>query len=493
MQYKTRLLLLIFFISFGIHSDNFKFNTINNHGSVGLINMPSARFYDGSSIGLTLYRGDPDQKISLSLMPFDWLEASVFYTSIAGMEYGNGFKQNYKDKGFNIKFRIKQEGNFPALAIGANDFAGTGLFSSEYIVATQGFGNTDFTFGLGWGELNGKNHFRNPFIYLSQDFEFRSPNFGLGGELNDVFFKGKNISFFGGIVHAFSDNYLLKIEYDSTKVPGNIKYNLKSKPISISLESIKSQRFNYSISYEKDNSLNFKISLKDNFLQYDPQKYKRKNLREKNKLKKLRYILNANNIGVNSISQDENMIFVEVTENSYKSLSKIRENIDYAKDDAGLLEEVIVSYKTAGLTGMIDSAFKKNDDKYFQVYNKQDKVQLFSTNKFSIYPFLASREEFFKASLLLESNTELILREDLFISANLKYSLINNFDDLSIPPKDTYPNQVRSDIKEYLKNFNGRPLLGRLQLDYFKSIESNHFQFTAGILEDMFSGIGENT
>ena len=106
-------------------------------------------------------------------MPFDWLEASVFYTSIAGMEYGNGFKQNYKDKGFNIKFRIKQEGNFPALAIGANDFAGTGLFSSEFIVATQGFGNTDFT--LPWlGELNGKNHFRNPFIYLSQDFEFRS-------------------------------------------------------------------------------------------------------------------------------------------------------------------------------------------------------------------------------------------------------------------------------------------------------------------------------
>ena len=29
------------------------------------------------------------------------------------------------------------------------------------------------------------------------------------------------------------------------------------------------------------------------------------------------------------------------------------------QDDAGLLEEVIVSYKTAGLTGMIDSAFKK--------------------------------------------------------------------------------------------------------------------------------------
>ena len=80
-------------------------------------------------------------------------------------------------------------------------FAGTGLFSSEYIVATQGFGNTDFTFGLGWGELNGKNHFRNPFIYLSQDFEFRSPNFGLGGELNDVFLKEK-------IFHSLEESYM---------------------------------------------------------------------------------------------------------------------------------------------------------------------------------------------------------------------------------------------------------------------------------------------
>ena len=30
----------------------------------------------------------------------------------------------------------------------------------------------------------------------------------------------------------------------------------------------------------------------------------------------------------------------------------------------------------------------------------------------------------------------------------------DNFDDLTIPPKDTYPAQVRSDIKDYLRNID---------------------------------------
>ena len=42
--------------------------------------MPTARFYDESSFGLTIYDGTPDQKITLSSYPYDWLEASFFYT-----------------------------------------------------------------------------------------------------------------------------------------------------------------------------------------------------------------------------------------------------------------------------------------------------------------------------------------------------------------------------------------------------------------------------
>ena len=47
---EVRNYLLIFsifiFTSEDLYSDSFKYNSFNNHGVIGLINMPSARFYD---------------------------------------------------------------------------------------------------------------------------------------------------------------------------------------------------------------------------------------------------------------------------------------------------------------------------------------------------------------------------------------------------------------------------------------------------------------
>ena len=42
--------------------------------------MPTARFYDEMAHGITVYDGTPDQKITLTSNPYDWLEA--FYTNI---------------------------------------------------------------------------------------------------------------------------------------------------------------------------------------------------------------------------------------------------------------------------------------------------------------------------------------------------------------------------------------------------------------------------
>ena len=78
-----------------------------------------------------------------------------------------------------------------------------------------------------------------------------------------------------------------------------------------------------------------------------------------------------------------------------------------------------------------------------------------------------------------------------FFSSNLKYSLADNFDDLIYPPVDTYPAQVRSDVKEYLKNFDQGVIIGRAQFDYHLSPKkNNHIMLSAGILEEMFSGFG---
>ena len=152
--------------------------------------MPTARFYDESSFGFTIYDGNPDQKITMTSFAFDWLEASFFYTNIQNRPYcGNVFdpvcSQYYKDKGFNFKLRLKEEGVWPALAIGINDIAGTGFYSSEYIVGSYGINNTDIHFGLGWGQLDGSSHaIENPLGKINDGFYDRPEDLeDQGGQL----------------------------------------------------------------------------------------------------------------------------------------------------------------------------------------------------------------------------------------------------------------------------------------------------------------------
>ena len=181
---------LAFFIFFSLagftRADSFENIFYNNHGVVGLINTPTARFYDEEVHGVTIYDGTPDQKITLTSSPYDWLEASFFYTNLQGVKYPGYEFQDYKDKGFNFKVRLKKEGILPAIAIGMYDFAGTGKYSSEYIVSSYGINNIDFHFGLGWGQLDGSyNNFKNPLINISDQFKTRPLGGGeTGGGLN---------------------------------------------------------------------------------------------------------------------------------------------------------------------------------------------------------------------------------------------------------------------------------------------------------------------
>ena len=135
------------------------------------------------------------------------------------------------------------------------------------------------------------------------------------------------------------------------------------------------------------------------------------------------------------------------------------------------------------------------DDKFEKrskvIYQREKTRNLSSSTGIKLRPFLASREEFFKGSLLIENNTEYIIKDNFLFHANLKYSLIDNMDDLTIPPLDTYPAQVRSDVKEYLRNIDEGILIGRAQFDFYKTLARNHhMMLSGGILEDMFYGYG---
>ncbi len=50
----------------------------------------------------------------------------------------------------------------PAIALGINDAAGTGVYSGEYVVASKQFGALDTTLGMGWGRLGSTDCFAIP-------------------------------------------------------------------------------------------------------------------------------------------------------------------------------------------------------------------------------------------------------------------------------------------------------------------------------------------
>ncbi len=460
--------------------------------------MPTARFFDSSVHGITIYDGSPDQKITFTSNPYDWLEASFFYTNIQGKPYpGSGFSQDYKDKGFNFKLRLKEEGIFPAVALGINDIAGTGLYGSEYLVGSYGIGKLDMHFGIGWGAYNGsKYNFKNPLGYLDNRFNNRQKaEDGLGdtGSFQPGrYFSDEKSSPFFGISYLLKDNLLLKFEHDTTLTTGEIEYEIPNNQYSFGLDFISKRNFNLGLSFERGNTVSFRFSYKNNPLaslkkySYEPAKVKT----DADDYKKLIKNLENNGIGVNKIIETSKSLGLELTQSIHPNLDVIEEIILAASIDSGIEKEIKTDLKIADLMVIseIDDSLI-NDSRL--IYERKKTSNFTYSNNFVLRPFLASREEFFKGAILFENDVEYIIRDNLFFSSNIKYSLADNFDDLRFPPIDVFPAQVRSDIKEYLKRIDDGIKIGRAQFDYhITPRKNNHIMITAGILEEMFSGAG---
>jgi hypothetical protein len=488
------------FLIFSIYSngDSFQYNTYNNHGIVGLINTPTARFFDEAVHGLTFHDGTPDQKITLTSNPYEWLEASFFYTNIQGLPYPGFEFQDYKDKGFNVKLRLKEQDIFPAVAVGIMDIAGTGYYSSEYVVTSYAINNIDMHYGFGWGTLNGStDQFKNPLGYINDGFNVRPSDTeninSLGGEFDTSrYFSGEKISSFYGASISLNTKILLKIEKDTTLTTGLIEYEKPKSDYSIGIDYSVNENFVIGLSFERGNFASVRFSYKNNPKKsYSKYVYEKAEVNE-NDSKYLKLIKNLENngIGVNKIVEKANSIGLELTQFTHPNLQIVEEIIYESSRDANINKDIKKNLKIVNLDAVteFDSSFEENSKLIYQ-RNKSSKFN--NSTQIKLRPFIASREEFFKGAVLVENNSEYVIRDNFLFHANLKYSLADNFDDLRFPPTDIYLAQVRSDVKEYLKKMDEGILIGRAQFDYFYTpFKNHHLMFTAGILEDMFSGYG---
>ena len=355
MKFFIKLNLIIILLLFNIYtkSDSFQYNQFNNHGVVGLINIPTARFYDEAVHGITLYDGTPDQKITLTSNPYDWLEASFFYTNIQGKPWV-GFDQDYKDKGFNVKLRIKEQGSLPAIAIGIMDIAGTGFYSSEYIVTSYGLDNIDMHYGIGWGTLNGsQDAIKNPLSYLNDNFKNRPTGFAdQGGQLQPSrYFSGKTASPFFGASYSLNKKLLFKIEKDTTLTSGMMPYEKAKTEYSFGFDYSLNENFVLGFSYERGNFTSLRFVYKNNpkttFTKYEYQGEKNNNNKEK--YNSLITNLERNGVGVNKIIENANSIGLELTQFTHPNIQLVEGIIQKAAIDAGIKKDIKKNIKTANL------------------------------------------------------------------------------------------------------------------------------------------------
>ncbi len=184
----------------------------SQYGGIGLLKTRTARFAPDSTLATSVSWNDQQQRYALTFQAAPWLETTFSYT---GFEIEG--RSDTFDRQFDVKLKLWNEGTYiPQVAVGLQDFLGTGLFAGEYIVASKQIGPLDLSFGVGWGRLGSRADASNPLTDISQRFATRNDSSDQGGEVNFNFFSGEDIGFFGGVSYQTPiDGLQLVAEYDS--------------------------------------------------------------------------------------------------------------------------------------------------------------------------------------------------------------------------------------------------------------------------------------
>jgi len=187
--------------------DAIPFANVNSFGMPGLIDMPTAESQPDATIGASIFSAPNSLRNSFSFQFSPRLTGAFRYSRIEGVDGGS----ELYDRSFDLHYRVLDEKGWrPAVAIGLRDFIGTGVYSSEYIVATKTLTpGIKVTGGLGWGRLASHNGTKG--IGTRPPYDYSST----GGRANaQQWFRGDVAPFFG-LSWAPNDRLTLKAEYSS--------------------------------------------------------------------------------------------------------------------------------------------------------------------------------------------------------------------------------------------------------------------------------------
>ncbi|MCA0044091.1 YjbH domain-containing protein [Celeribacter litoreus] len=192
------------------------------YGTPGYVDVPSAEMLPDGYLQLTTNFRDDAQFYAMTFQVSPRLMGSFRYSILDDFSRQQNGNIAQFDRSFDLKFGITEETDyFPSLAVGLQDFAGTGVFAAEYIVASKHLMDDRLlvTGGLGWGRLGTYNGFSNPLSLLSDHFSDR--DMSTVGQVSDAgkvpigeWFTG-DAAVFAAASYQMTDRVRLTLEYSS--------------------------------------------------------------------------------------------------------------------------------------------------------------------------------------------------------------------------------------------------------------------------------------
>ena len=519
----------------------------STYGGIGLIQTPTARFSNDGEFGFGVSSEAPYNRLYAKIQFFPWMETVLKYTEGTYRPYNTGSHQTWKDKGFDIKFRLLEESNSGlGLAIGLSDIGGTGAYSSEYLVASKHFKNIDWSIGLGWGRLGGVDHLNNIIGWVDDDRRIRGSSSLLGGTLSlGRYFSGKNTSVFGGVEYFTPiDNLSLKLEYDTSDYSSVIgKETVFNETGDIfQLDS----RFNYAMNYRVNLGERDKLDLSLGFVRGNTvyanlavhsnlnfigapkiimgsEQLRESSLESYTSLNQdwKKYLTDTiiwemGNAGfvTHNIIYNDNEIAAEISQarfqktiqaldlasrilanNAPKNINQITvinidngiETLRSSIDKDSLVRAVKVGSLPEEL--IVFNDIKTLDDDV--ALGKND--YLYPNFYWEIKPHLNStlqhQQQFFFWQLEALVHTEYSIKKGLYLTTDIGIDITSNFKDYTYHIPDGQLYNVRQDRRLYLTE--GKTGLRRMAFDYLVDLHPNlKGKLSAGYLEWMYGGIG---
>jgi hypothetical protein len=519
-------------------------SSYNSFGQTGLILTPSAEVNESQSVAFTFTRNDFIKLGTITVTPFEWLEASYFYYRPDDLLWGNT-KGLYLDKGFNIKFSFKPKSILlPRIAIGLDDFAGTGQFTREYIASTYSFKNFKLTTGVGWGKYAGIDSIKNPLSILSNKFSIRPANngqLGQGGEPSyDQWFRGPSALLLGLEYRVKNMNNLsLKIEHDPydyfkfsccgeglseeslsarrKDMNTNIGLSYRYKDIAnIDLSLVKGNSWNLSFSIGFSGSKNYrkKPKFKSDISDYDFQESSSKNEFYLDLLSNLNsqklYLQTADleksslNMTIESEEHFNPIIYSARAAYIAKEISSLN-NINLEYIEVGHIIRGIkvnsIQYSTSDLNltnRRPNVLIKRNsqiNDENIKSHNDHEFKPRVNFPVFinqllpDIRTHVGSPERFLYSGIGIKVSTEIQFSRNIVFYSDIGKSISNNFDRKVSDPNSALPN-VRTGVLDYLQQSSKDIYISNMVIESIWSPYKNIYtKLSMGYLESMYGGI----